>query len=34
MKGYYVSNGYMGWIDGSYRLFADEGDYEDCFENE
>lgn len=27
MKGYYVSNGYMGYVDGSYRLFADESDY-------
>lgn len=27
MKGYYVSDGYMGFVDGSYRLFADEQDY-------
>ena len=27
MKGYYVSEGYMGYVDGSYRLFADERDY-------
>lgn len=27
MKGYYVSNGYMGYVDGVYRLFADESDY-------
>lgn len=27
MKGYYVSEGYMGYVDGSYRLFADESDY-------
>lgn len=27
MKGYYVSNGYMGYVDGVYRLFADERDY-------
>lgn len=27
MKGYYVSEGYMGYVDGSYRLFANEGDY-------
>ncbi len=27
MKGYYVSEGYMGYIDGGYRLFADERDY-------
>lgn len=27
MKGYYVSNGYMGYVNGSYQLFADESDY-------
>lgn len=27
MKGYYVSEGYMGFVDGSYRLFANESDY-------
>lgn len=27
MKGYYVSSGYMGYVDGSYQLFADESDY-------
>ena len=27
MKGYFVSEGYMGYVDGSYRLFADESDY-------
>lgn len=27
MKGYYVNEGYMGFVDGSYRLFADERDY-------
>ena len=27
MKGYYVSEGYMGYVDGGYRLFADERDY-------
>lgn len=27
MKGYYVSDGYMGYVDGGYRLFADERDY-------
>ena len=24
MKGYYIADGYMGLIDGAYRLFADE----------
>lgn len=27
MKGYYVSDGYMGYVNGVYRLFSDEGDY-------
>lgn len=27
MKGYYVSNGYMGYVNGDYQLFADETDY-------
>lgn len=27
IKGYFVSNGYMGYVDGEYRLFADETDY-------
>ena len=34
MKGYYVFDGYMGFIDGSYRLFADESDYWDYLEEE
>lgn len=29
MKGYFTGNGYMGYVDGSYRLFADESDYHD-----
>lgn len=31
MKGYYVSNGYMGWIPWKreYMLFASEEDYKD-----
>ncbi len=32
MKGYVVSDGYMGLIDGEYRLFADESDYREYFE--
>ena len=28
MKGYVVENGYMGYLDGKYVLFADESDYE------
>ncbi|GFI16796.1 hypothetical protein IMSAGC009_01963 [Lachnospiraceae bacterium] len=33
MKGYFVSNGYMGLVDGSYMLFASEEDYLDYLEN-
>lgn len=29
MKGYIVSDGYMGLVDGKYMLFADEADYLD-----
>ena len=32
MKGYTTKYGYMGYIDGEYRLFASETDYADCFE--
>ena len=34
MKGYAVSHGYMGWVDGGYLLFADESDYWDYLEEE
>lgn len=27
MKGYHVNEGYMGYINGGYMLFASEGDY-------
>ncbi len=27
MKGYFVEDGYMGYVDGGYLLFADERDY-------
>ncbi len=33
MKGYYTDNGYMGYINGSYRLFADESDYRECLDD-
>ena len=33
MKGYYVSNGYMGMLDGSYMLFASEEDYMEYVNN-
>ncbi len=32
MKGYYTSEGYMGFIYGRYMLFADENDYREMFE--
>ena len=32
MKGYVVANGYMGYLDGEYILFADEQDYREVFE--
>ena len=31
MKGYPVSNGYMGYVNGVYILFASETDYEEYF---
>ena len=27
MKGYNTDNGYMGYVDGEYTLFASEADY-------
>ena len=27
MKGYHTADGYMGYVDGVYRLFASEADY-------
>lgn len=27
MKGYSTENGYMGYVDGKYMLFASENDY-------
>ena len=33
MKGYFVTEGYMGLIDGEYRLFADETDYLEYLED-
>ena len=29
MKGYVTDSGYMGYVDGRYVLFANEGDYID-----
>lgn len=31
MKGYFVADGYMGYVDGVYMLFANEQDYLDYF---
>lgn len=31
MKGYVVANGYMGYINGAYYLFADESDYIEAY---
>lgn len=33
MKGYYVTDGYMGYVDGVYRLFANESDYLEYLED-
>ncbi len=32
MKGYYTSEGYMGYISGRYMLFANEGEYKEIFD--
>lgn len=32
MKGYTVENGYMGYVDGTYMLFASETDYTEYVE--
>lgn len=29
MKGYHTAQGYMGFVEGSYILFASETDYEE-----
>lgn len=33
MKGYVVSDGYMGYVNGKYMLFVDEEDYRDYIED-
>ena len=33
MKGYFVKDRYMGFVGGSYMLFADESDYFDYMED-
>ena len=32
MKGYVVANGYMGYVEGKYMLFASESDYKEWLE--
>lgn len=32
MKGYDVTDGYMGYVENRYMLFASEGDYRDYIE--
>ena len=32
MKGYNTDNGYMGYVDGEYILFASEADYRELME--
>lgn len=32
MSGYFTYNGYMGYVDGEYMLFASEADYADYME--
>lgn len=34
MKGYVVSSGYMGYIDGKYILFATEEEYKEYLESD
>ncbi len=34
MKGYFVADGYMGYVHGGYLLFADESDYREFLEEE
>lgn len=33
MKGYTTANGYMGYVEGEYILFASESDYKEYFED-
>lgn len=33
MKGYNTESGYMGYVDGNYRLFASESDYIEYMED-
>ena len=33
MKGYNTEDGYMGYVDGEYQLFASEADYRERIED-
>ena len=33
IKGYTTENGYMGYVNGSYMLFASENDYREWMED-
>ena len=33
MKGYNTDNGYMGYVEGAYMLFASEDDYREYLED-
>ena len=34
MKGYSIADGYMGYVDGRYMLFASENEYEEWIATE
>ena len=34
MKGYTTENGYMGYVNGDYQLFASEADYREWMEDQ
>ena len=34
MKGYVIPCGYMGWINGTYKLFATEDEYVDAYRSQ
>ena len=34
MKGYSIGDGYMGYVNGRYMLFASEAEYRDYIEEE
>ncbi len=33
MRGYFTTNGFYGWVDGGYMLFASEADYYEYMED-